>query len=59
MIRYCCNCKTEVAECMGFVNAGDFIKAVDNKIPWFEVRELCGKCVLIKNTDLKPKREQL
>jgi ribosomal protein S27AE len=38
--RQCSECGAEIAECMGFVNAGDFLA---NAKP---VREVCGKCVL-------------
>jgi len=30
---------------MGFVHAGDFVKAVMGIIFFWQVREFCGKCV--------------
>lgn len=44
MKRVCDDCKDPIAECMGFVNAGDWLALVIGKRVL--VRELCGKCVL-------------
>lgn len=42
--RRCCQCNTRIRECMGFVNAGDFLLRADGyKV---RVRELCGRCGL-------------
>ena len=46
MNRKCVLCIQSISECMGFVVAGDFIKATAKQIPWIEVREVCGRCVL-------------
>jgi len=46
--RKCQKCGVNILECMGFVNAGDFLKAVEGEIAFSEIRELCGKCVLIQ-----------
>ena len=45
--RKCHRCGASIFACMGFVNAGDFLKAIEGVILFSEVRELCGKCVLI------------
>lgn len=39
------DCGVEIKECMGFVLAGDFVKAANGEIPWTRVRERCGLCV--------------
>ncbi len=44
--RYCCDCHTQIFECMAFVQAGDFMQAVGGLLFWFAVRERCGRCVL-------------
>lgn len=41
--RECDRCRVEIRECMGFVNAGDFLKRMQTGLE--KVRELCGLCV--------------
>lgn len=48
MERKCCECGRPIKACMGFTIAGDFLLAVEKKIPWKEVKELCGRCGLQK-----------
>ena len=38
---------------MGFVNAGDFVKFINGKIRFEDIKELCGKCVLEESGILK------
>lgn len=54
MKRKCCCCGKEIDACMGFVSAGDFLKAVAGEIPWKDVRELCGRCVFLAERVLFP-----
>ncbi len=46
MKRTCFLCNTPLTLCMGFVLAGDFLKALKGEIPWTDIREICGKCGL-------------
>jgi hypothetical protein len=41
--RFCDDCGIKIVNCMGMVNAGDFISKKKH------IRELCGKCVLIRD----------
>ena len=41
----CCECGDPIAECMGFVLAGDFAEACEGKRPWNTVRQRCWRCV--------------
>jgi len=41
MKRQCCQCKTDIFECMGVVKAGDVLEKRSF------LRELCGKCALM------------
>lgn len=47
LVRRCAECGTLIRECMGFVYAGDFIKAIEaissGEAP-MPPRELCGVC---------------
>ena len=47
LVRRCAECGTLIRECMGFVFAGDFIKAIEEiasgEVP-MPPRELCGVC---------------
>lgn len=45
MERKCCCCGMPITACMGCVYAGDFVQAIEKKIPFTKVRERCGKCV--------------
>ena len=45
-IRKCYRCGIEIKECMGSTSYPDYEKAMDGKLSWDKVRELCGKCVL-------------
>lgn len=44
--RKCAKCGGPIAECMGFVLAGDFLQMVGGKRKREHVREICGKCAL-------------
>lgn len=41
--RKCTDCGVKIINCMGYVNAGDWLKQKTN------IREICGKCVLIRD----------
>jgi len=43
MKRICEDCKIKIINCMGFVNAGDWLAKKKH------IRELCGKCVLLRD----------
>ena len=45
-MRHCCECGKEITACNGFVNADDFLKYMDGEITVYEVREVCGLCIL-------------
>jgi hypothetical protein len=47
-IRKCGACGGKINKCMGSVNYQDFVLAMDGKIPFNKVRELCGGCILKK-----------
>ena len=51
-MRQCDKCQVTIDECMGFVNAGDILDFLDNKIVASEVRELCGICILKNDINL-------
>lgn len=51
MERKCVFCFTLIEECMGGVVAGDFLKLVAGLITPTEVREVCGKCALVRNPE--------
>ena len=42
--RKCVKCGAECVECMGGTLPRDICRAIDGKIEWFNVRELCGPC---------------
>ena len=42
--RLCYKCLSPIQESMGSVLAGDFVAALAGRLPWGEVRELCGRC---------------
>ncbi len=42
--QYCFVCGVAIAECMGFTVAGDFMLALEGKLPWPHVRERCAVC---------------
>jgi len=48
--RKCHECDSSIHACMGFVNCTDFLKLAYNR-NHKHVRELCGKCVLLKDMD--------
>lgn len=41
--RFCMDCHTLIYECMGYVLASDFLRALDGQLQ--TVRERCGRCV--------------
>lgn len=43
--RYCMDCQTPIYECMGFVLAGDFLRAIEGEITFNEIRERCYRCI--------------
>ena len=43
--RKCCECGEPIINCMGMVNAGDWLSRKKN------IRELCGKCVMRKDIE--------
>ena len=45
--RHCIDCGIKIIECMGFVIFLDFLEALEGKRKWNDVRERCGKCVLL------------
>jgi len=45
MNRKCFICQAPISACMGYVCAGDFLKAVEGTMPPNEIKETCGKCV--------------
>jgi len=47
-MRRCYKCNAMLRECMGSVNYKDFMLATEGKILFKDVRELCGKCIMIK-----------
>lgn len=55
--RYCYSCKKEITNCMGFVIVRDLLEYENNKK--IKIRELCGKCVFIKEKDLEEFNKEL
>lgn len=55
--RNCIFCKTIILECMGGVIAEDFILATSGQIPFSKIREVCGKCALVKTAYEIPPNE--
>jgi Zn-finger protein len=51
-IRACIKCGTPLELCNGCVLARDICDAVDGKIPWTDVRELCARCAWIHRDTL-------
>lgn len=43
--RKCGDCNAPITACMGFVQAGDFNLAVEERIPTTDIRERYWKCV--------------
>lgn len=39
------DCQTPIYECMGFVLAGDFLRAIEGEITFNEIRERCYRCI--------------
>lgn len=48
--RKCNNCGIDIKACFGFVNAGDFVSYIKGHKK--AVRELCGKCVFVKEKEI-------
>lgn len=48
--RRCTGCGAKIQDCNGFVNAEDFLKLLmGQRVP---VRELCGRCILLRDPEL-------
>ncbi|GMU74136.1 MAG: hypothetical protein AMXMBFR44_3350 [Candidatus Campbellbacteria bacterium] len=52
MRRRCHKCKVCIEACFGFVKSGDFLEALEGTRAWEDVRELCGRCVLVVSLNL-------
>jgi hypothetical protein len=45
IIRKCEDCGKKITNCMGYVNATDFLARKSH------IRELCGKCVILRDIE--------
>jgi len=50
--RKCCRCGAVITACNGFVMASDFLEVLASKREWSEIREHCGRCVIILSKDV-------
>lgn len=51
MARQCMDCSDPIEHCNGFVVAGDLLLFQDGKLKGEDIREICGRCVLIRTID--------
>jgi hypothetical protein len=43
--RCCCQCGAPIFACNGFTRSDDMLAAIEGRMSWCKVRELCGRCV--------------